>query len=150
MLKYLFLQQYLTIQFLTLLIIFILVSISLLLCKYKFNYYWKLIFINIIFMSFIVYLGGFFLAYIFPKHLYVSFDNKTYFIEKYTWRCIDIIFHQIPHLLIIIFTIWAIKNNYWNISKWNFSLNNFFISLIWIFIYFISLNPFNLYFTVKN
>lgn len=144
--KYLLLEQYLTIQFLTLLTIFILISGLFALLGYQFGYYWKLLFINMVFMSGIVYLGGFFLAYVYPKNLVIAVDDKKYFIENHTWRWIDIVFHQIPHLLVIGFTILAIENNYWKLGVWNFSSSDLIISLSWITIYFTILNPFNLYF----
>jgi len=147
-----FIQKYLTLQFLILLILFTLFTLftfGTFIFKYNFikTSYLKLIYFNLLVMSLIVYLGGLFITYVYPKQIIVSIDNYKYLIDNKHSRLFDIICHQIPHLLILIITLYLIYNQY--LSESDFMLNKLLITLLWIVSYLLFINPFYIYFNLE-
>ncbi len=113
------------------LIIISLFSIS----NYNKNLFGQVLLILIITIS----LGSIFIVYIYPKYIYLPLLN--YVVKDNELIILDIIFHQIPLLIHILLML----NGYWSFSS-NLLLESIIISLIWILVYILYVNPFNVYF----
>lgn len=104
------------------------------------NNYWKNLFgLVILILLITVSLGSIFIVYIYPKYIYVPLLN--YILQGNELYIIDIIFHHIPLILHVLLML----NNYW-VFSYDLLHNSIIISLIWIIVYLLFVNPFNIYF----
>ena len=125
-----------TIRTLTIWSIYILIMMF---CTYN-NNYWKNLFgLVLLILLITISLGSIFIVYIYPKYIYLPLLNYT--IKGNELYIVDIVFHQIPLILHVL----AMMNHYWVFSP-NLLQISIIISLIWIIMYLLFVNPFNIYF----
>lgn len=145
----LFLYQYLTYQNINLLIIFIIITCGFYMTDYCNNsnchYWWNLTLINLLLLTTIVYVGGLFITYIYPKNIRVKLHNHEFIIPHEKFIKIDLLLHQIPYLIILGYFLVMLNNNSTGLANWSFSLSDCFPLLFYLMIYLLIYNPFVIY-----
>ena len=111
----------------------------LLLFKFNNNYWINLFGLVILILLITISLGSIFIVYIYPKYIYLPLLN--YILKGNELYIIDILFHHIPLILHVL----LMMNKYW-VFSYDLLPNSIIISLIWIIVYLLFVNPFNIYF----